>query len=71
MKARIPALVALALALGMLYFPARLALAFELFGNAVHSPTSGLLGPLVRGLPVLTLRLTVSASGRKLPLVTG
>ena len=48
MKARIPALVALALALGALYFPARFALAFEFFGNAVHSPTSGWLGPTPR-----------------------
>ena len=48
MKARTPALAAIALLLGMLYFPVRFALAFELFGNAVHSPTSGWLGPTPR-----------------------
>ena len=48
MKVRIIVIASLALALGLLYFPARFALTFELFGNAVHSPTSGWLGPTPR-----------------------
>lgn len=48
MKRPIPTLVAVALIVGALYLPARFALTFELFGNAVHSPTSGWLGPTPR-----------------------
>jgi len=49
MKAPMIVLAVLALMLGMLYYPVRFALAFELVGNAVHSPKLGWLGPTPRG----------------------
>jgi hypothetical protein len=48
MSKRTFSLAALALAFGLLYFPARFALTFQLFGNAVHSPSNGWLGPTPR-----------------------
>jgi hypothetical protein len=41
-------LVVLFAAAVLLYFPAKFALTFEMFGNAVNSPSAGWLGPMPR-----------------------
>jgi hypothetical protein len=48
MRTALIALTTLALAVGLLYFPVRFALTFELFGYAVVSPSAGWLGPTPR-----------------------
>jgi len=44
MRTTLSAITILALATGLLYFPVRFALTFELFGYAVNSPGAGWLG---------------------------
>jgi hypothetical protein len=48
MRTKLLTLVALALTVALLSYPARFALAFEIFGKPVHSPSAGWLGPTPR-----------------------
>ena len=47
-RAKSVVIATLTTAAALLFFPVRFALAFELFGNPVHSPTAGWLGPTPR-----------------------
>lgn len=44
----VPCIVAAVVISGVLYFPTRFALTFELLGSAVHSQRTGWLGPTPR-----------------------
>ena len=48
MRTKLLPAVALGIAAALLFYPVRFALAFEIFGNAVHSPIVGWLGPTPR-----------------------
>ena len=47
-RAKSVLIATLTVAAALLFFPVRFALAFELLGNPVHSPTAGWLGPTPR-----------------------